>query len=747
MECQCWHGLQSEQASPEELAKRGAGSAKSLLEGWVSVVTSRSAASRRVYARLTADALILLKDKPVHEATDVRNGSPSALPLEMVMLTHMASVLGRAEGSEHVRVADSRGTWWQLKPEAPLQVADWAQALAKRFDKFKTARRRSSLYTPEQTKEIKVQLEAASKRRSFLNRLAGYVPCGGLHARDFSKAVGGSNLAYRGSREGVGDLVDLDALNKVTDVDLMEAQSIHWSDSAVTFLQQCKGVPEELLSDFLASVRKGVPDGLKRLIWPLAAGEALASKVADVDAGEVYNKLLFRSFGAVHPLEFQDPVPTFCQGLNGLEDSPPLKEVVKHLWLMKPRGQHILRRLLWVSQLTSNQIEFCPFLPNLMLTLLTFFSEAETMFIVSELLLEAENASPDEAPKIILSLGQMQKQAKLFVREGRKRGVVPEVFAHLEGLGINLEEAALRFLQDGLANKLPFRALCRLVGAFLGEGWEVILRFGLALMKQKENSFLACQSVEEAFQVLESPCQESEGNHEEVNELTKLAFSLPIKNLSLARVGSSWMISHPAPKQGYRKHLFCRPRLFEPRGHVPHELWEVIWPWVPASCRVYDPHLVYVPVTDGTSLRTCLEKCKQSKDAAMVFFVYNSDMDIVGGFSPLIWARSSGYVDLLSCPRASDDAFVFRRLQKTGKVEVFPWSGKNQMLLQASEVHGLIFGGDGVAIHIGKDLHRCTSSASRSFDSPPLLEAGHDRESPRVGDSFELLRFEVFALQ
>ena len=202
MECQCWHGLQSEQASPEELAKRGAGSAKSLLEGWVSVVTSRSAASRRVYARLTADALIFLKDKPVHEATDVRNGSPSALPLEMVMLTHMASVLGRAEGSEHVRVADSRGTWWQLKPEAPLQVADWAQALAKRFDKFKTARRRSSLYTPEQTKEIKVQLEAASKRRSFLNRLAGYVPCGGLHARDFSKAVGGSNLAYRGSREG-----------------------------------------------------------------------------------------------------------------------------------------------------------------------------------------------------------------------------------------------------------------------------------------------------------------------------------------------------------------------------------------------------------------------------------------------------------------------------------------------------------------------------------------------------------------
>lgn len=767
MDCRCWG-----QSSEPEAQVHGIGpDTPAILEGWVSVQTSKSSKSRRLYARLTADALIFYMEKPIYEPSEATTpGPPKSVPIEMVLLTHMASVLGRSEGSEHVRVADSRGTWWQLQPEE-LSVQDWAKALVRRFDKFKTARRRSSMYTPGQTKELKVQLEAAqvakSSKRRLLKRLASCVPCGD-RSHDFSKAVGGSNLPYRGNKEGVGDLVDSEKLQKVTDVDLMEAQSMHWSDSAVRFLQKCPAVPDDLRVDFAGSVRKGVPDGLKRalgldlssffallhvfqaglgrpkpgLIWPLAAGQALG-EVSDVDAADFYNKLLFRSFGNVHPLEFQDPVPTFCQGVQGIEDAPPLDAVVKDLWLLKPQGQHILRRLLWVSQLTSHQIEFCPFLPNLMLVLLTFFSEAETMFIVSEMLAE-EDAS--DYPRIILSLEQMQKQVKVFVREGKKRNNIPEVLGHLESLG-NVDEFVTRLLQDGLASKLPFRMLTRVVGAFLGEGSEVIMRFGMAILKRKQAEILQCDSLEKVYKLLEPPEQVS---HEEVEVLSKVAYSLQIKSFSMARVSSSWRISYAAPKKGYEKHLFCRPRLYEPRGNVPNAVWEAIWPWVPANSRVYDPHLIYVPVMDGTSLRTCLEKCKKNKDAAMVFFAYGRNMDIMGGFSPAIWSRTSGYLDLLSCARASEDAFVFRRL-RGGAVDVYPWTGANQMLLQASEMHGLIFGGNDAAIHINKDLQRATSSASKSFNSPPLLETGgHQADVDAgqcIGDWFEIVRFEVFALK
>ncbi|CAE7677884.1 CUL3A, partial [Symbiodinium sp. CCMP2456] len=193
----------------------------------------------------------------------------------------------------------------------------------------------------------------------------------------------------------------------------------------------------------------------------------------------------------------------------------------------------------------------------------------------------------------------------------------------------------------------------------------------------------------------------------------------------MARASSSWKISYAAPKQAYEKHMFCRPRLYEPRGSVPDEVWEAIWPWVPANCRVFDPHLIYTPVVDGTSLRTCLEKCKKCRDAAMCFFVYSEFGDILGGFSPVIWARTSGYLDLMTSFRAAEDAFVFRRLQGKSTVDVFTWTGANQMLMQASELHGLIFGGDDAAVHVNKDLTRATSSASRSFSSPPLLEENH----------------------
>eukprot|EP00913_Durusdinium_trenchii_P024886 g23360.t1 len=192
------------------------------------------------------------------------------------------------------------------------------------------------------------------------------------------------------------------------------------------------------------------------------------------------------------------------------------------------------------------------------------------MFIISELLLEAESAGPSDYPKIILSLTQMQKQVKVFIREGKKRGNIPEILAYLENLGVNLEEAVTRLLQDGLASKLPFRTLCRLVGAFLCEGSEVIIRFGMALLKRKEAAIVACTTAAEALKALENPSEERQVNHEEVEALSKVAYSLPIKNLSMARVSSSWKISYAAPKKTYEKHIFCRPRLYEPRGNVPN---------------------------------------------------------------------------------------------------------------------------------------------------------------------------------
>merc|ERR1712137_560636 len=98
----------------------------------------------------------------------------------------------------------------------------------------------------------------------------------------------------------------------------------------------------------------GAPDGLKRLLWPLAAGEAVeAPKVVNrggaaitstthKDPETVYQGVLQRAFGDVRPDKLQDPVPTFCQGISGMEEAPPLKAVVKHIGLLTESGEMAL---------------------------------------------------------------------------------------------------------------------------------------------------------------------------------------------------------------------------------------------------------------------------------------------------------------------------------------------------------------------------------------------------------------------
>ncbi|CAE8656555.1 unnamed protein product, partial [Polarella glacialis] len=221
-----------------------------------------------------------------------------------------------------------------------------------------------------------------------------------------------------------------------------------------------------------------------------------------------------------------DPVPTFCQGVNGVEDAPPLRSVVKHLALLKPAGEHALRRLLWVTALTSHCVEFCPFLPNLMATLLTFFSEAETMFMVSQLIQEAENevnASRNANPRMILNLNQMHKQAKLLVTEGKNSGNCPEALEHMESLGMDVNQMALELLQDGLATVLPFRSFLRLVGAFMAEGSEVMLRFALAMLKIQTPAILSCSTSKEVKGVLASLgfSHGLDDRHKGVEQLTK----------------------------------------------------------------------------------------------------------------------------------------------------------------------------------------------------------------------------------
>lgn len=737
------------------------------------VESSRLPLRRKAWARLTADALAFYEQCPTGPPTTVpvNNSWPfkrpasgrHTKPTEVVLLSWVSSLLGKSKGSDRIRLIGPRGHWWEIRTDAQQELEAWVEACAARLQYFRTARRLSQTYINRSSRSMMQALQAV-RINSAKRRLAALCrPCwysfqeGGAFS-----PVGSSYTPYRGSLDARGQLVDLECLSLVSDPDEQEAQAAHWSEPAVRYLQRCERIPEDLMMDFQLSLRMGVPDGLKRLIWPLAAGAGIGREIkksTKVDPNSFYANITTRAFGNSLPRTFQDPVPTFCQGVQGVEDLPALNTVVSHLWLLTRDGEHALRRLLWVTQLTCHSAEFCPFLPNLFAVLLVFFDESETMFIVSQLLREAENDQNHDTsqnPRIILNLVLLHKQAKILVKEGRRRGHIPEALDHLERLGIDVHAAATRLLQDGLARALTFRCFCRMVGSFLAEGSEAVLRYALALIKVQTPKILACKDKAEAERLWPMLGRDMGDGPDAVDGLTKAAYSLALTGISLARVSTEWSTSYLIPKKEFRPHIFCRPRLFEPRGNCPDELWEALWCYVPPSCRIFDPRLIYVPSEHGTSLRTCLENCKKYKDSPMVFFLYNRHGDIIGGFSPVMWARTVGYLDPTSVQRAVEDSFVFRRCSGGRPAEIYCWTGENQLLFQASDNNGLIFGADGAAISIHKDLLRASTTASKTFSSPLLIEVDDDEESPRGqplksaggADSkdFELLRLEIFAL-
>lgn len=784
-------GLDKEQLRRLQAGPDGsAPPAVALLEGWLLKLDSGDEwwdrlfrqgndAGVRVWVRLTADALALYADAP---------GAPSKkgnVPTDVLFLSSVSSVTGRGENV--IRLNHIRGVDWKFVDvdDDDDNIREWTKAIAGRMGHFRKAKRVSQRVTRSRV----VQLKDPQKLKSLSNKkcrnfLRNYSPC-------FESCLGPARspaafaltrrlsvlkepTPYRGDIEFHSENVDAKRLAVVSDPELQEAQVAHWSDQAVRYLKLCLVVPEELVQDFVLTLRMGAPDGLKRLIWPLAVGEAVVPPKIDGglpggmvyrDPAPIYDSLLSRAFGGVRPDTLEDPVPTFCQGIQGLEDeSPPLKAVVKHLHLLTAEGENALRRLLWVIQLTCHQIEFCPFLPNLLATLLTFFNEAEVMMMVSTILREAEaipqSHEKNRFPRIVWNSSQMNKQAKVFVREGKRKPRTALVIDHLEELGFDLHALGVELMQDGLATRLPFRALCRVVGSFLREGSEVIMRYALALIKLRSQQIVDCKTKEDAKKELDTMGGEY-STFSSIDRLSKAAFSRIIEDASVARVNSFWGSAYVTPKTGgNRKHMFCRPRLFPPRGKVPDVVWEALWPWIPTSCRIFDPHLIYTPSSHGTSMRTCLEVCRKHPEAPMFFFIYTEDGDIIGGYSPCVWLRTHGYVNHRDLRRPAETAFVFRKLSSS-VTEVWPWMGANEMLFDASELHGLSFGGQNAAVAISKDMQRATTSASATFGSPillspPGLTLGGDLPSKQISSAsvegsgeyadFEMLAFEVFAL-
>merc|ERR1712232_110882 len=124
------------------------------------------------------------------------------------------------------------------------------------------------------------------------------------------------------------------------------------------------------------------------------------------------------------------------------------------------------------------------------------------------------------------------------------------------------------------------------------------------------------------------------------------------------------------------QYYFCRPRLFEPKGSCPDELWREIWKNLPKLKQHLEVSLIFTPF-DGCLIKDLLNECERTDNAraSMIFFVHTEEGHIIGGYSPIMFQDMfelsvRGGMDFANV----GEAFAFRMLQGQTP-EIFPWSG------------------------------------------------------------------------
>merc|ERR1719506_1368725 len=234
---------------------------------------------------------------------------------------------------------------------------------------------------------------------------------------------------------------------------------------------------------------------------------------------------------------------------------------------------------------------------------------------------------------------------------------MPQEVSHLFQLGIDLEDVAAKALRDGLASILPFRAMCRVYGAFLAEGCEVFARSIVALWSHRRGLLRTSPGPEFAQSLLLPPrtgsgvlevpyapdgrdlsrattmdlahmggesCSRYGGLLLGVEDLANMASAIKIPaSLQNVKVKDAVLPTCLADSSVMMEgRLCCRPRLSgDPSSLVWDALWPYMWQWLPQLERTLEPLLTFSSKRDGYNLTALLCQCEKAQSGTPMFLV------------------------------------------------------------------------------------------------------------------------------
>ncbi|KAE8965054.1 hypothetical protein PR003_g29933 [Phytophthora rubi] len=254
-------------------------------------------------------------------------------------------------------------------------------------------------------------------------------------------------------------------------------------------------------------IRKGLPEALRGRVWSHLAGSS---------------QMLLNNPGAYHQLLQTVRVPCEETIARDIGRTFPRHSLFRD---RSSLGQCALMNVLKAYSLHDPEVGYCQGMGFLSAMFLCYMPEQQAFWLLVACLNHKRYGLAD------LYRPRMPKVPEVtFVLQGLFKQIMPQLSAHLENEGLHPTMYLTQWFLTLFTYNFPFEFVTRVWDAFLHEGWKVIYRVALALLKVSQKTLLSSkfETIMEYFRDLP--------NKVDTDEVLTAAYRLPIKRSQISHL-------------------------------------------------------------------------------------------------------------------------------------------------------------------------------------------------------------------
>lgn len=228
-------------------------------------------------------------------------------------------------------------------------------------------------------------------------------------------------------------------------------------------------------------IRKGLPDSMRRRVWVVLTGVDCLMK----ERAGVYQELLRQANSISQTSELTPDGRHSNRTVLNPIDKDTERTSLKHFSSERTFSRRGLRRVLRAYSQLDREVGYCQGMSYIVAMFLSFLSEEEAFW----LLVVVMNEQPFNLRELF-SEDMSGTHEMLYIAEKLMKQFFPKLSKHLHREEVRPSMFVTQWLMTLYTNSFPLDMVSRVWDSFLVEGWKIIYRVMLGLMKHAEGTLL-----------------------------------------------------------------------------------------------------------------------------------------------------------------------------------------------------------------------------------------------------------------